>query len=186
MPVKLADAAGIEPHVHAGDRFRDAKLACGDLARPAAARLPDMGVRERKPQIGQCSGVGRRRVEEVRILGLADRVARDRIGAADAWSPAGLRRRFRGLSRRGGDHGAGGHRGRKNIPAREFAHSILPYDRVTLRSLSARVRQPVPAFRMRAFCLSATTHHQARQEGNITISVPGRVHFLRDAAAYDQ
>src|SRR5271170_8193506 len=45
VPVKLADAAGIEPHVHAGYRFRHAKLTCGDLARPAAARLPDMGIR---------------------------------------------------------------------------------------------------------------------------------------------
>ena len=186
VPVKLADAAGIEPHVHAGYRFRHAKLACRDLARPAAARLPDMGIRERKPQIGQCSGVSRRRVQEVRILGLADHVARDRIRAADAWSAAGLRRRFRGLSRRGGDHGAGGHRGRKNIPAREFAHSILPYDDVTLRSPSARVRQPVPAFLMRAFGLPRPRIIKRDGKETSTISVPGRVHFPRDAGAYDQ
>jgi hypothetical protein len=46
VPVKLADTAGVEPHVHPGDRFRNAKLARSDLPRPTAARLPHMRVGE--------------------------------------------------------------------------------------------------------------------------------------------
>src|SRR5271170_4671664 len=106
---------------------------------------------------------------------------RERIRAADAWSPAGLRRRFRGLSRRGGDHGAGGHRSRKNIPAREFAHSILPCEGVTLRSPSARVRQPVPAFLFPRFACPRPRSIKRDGKETSTILVPRRVHFPRDA-----
>src|ERR1700691_3461544 len=70
MPVKLADAARVQPHVHAGDCFRNAKLPRGDLPRPAAARLPDMRIGEGKPEIRQSSRIARRRIEEIRILSL--------------------------------------------------------------------------------------------------------------------
>ena len=90
VPMKLANAAGVEPHVHAGDRFRYAKLARGDLTRPAAARLPHMRVGEGKPEIGQSSRVGRGRIDEVWVLSLARNVAWDRICAANAGRAAWL------------------------------------------------------------------------------------------------
>src|ERR1700722_9130688 len=90
VPMKLADAARIQPHVHAGDCFRNAQLSRGDLTCPAAARLPNMRIGEGKSQVGQSSGIGRRRIEEIWILSFPGHVARDRIGAADARSPARL------------------------------------------------------------------------------------------------
>src|SRR5580704_12114536 len=53
MPMKLADAARIQPHVHAGDCFRNAQLSRGDLTCPSAARLPNMRIGEGKPKIRQ-------------------------------------------------------------------------------------------------------------------------------------
>ena len=79
VPVKLTDAARVQPHVHAGDCFRNAKLPRGDLPSPAAARLPNMRIGEGKPEIGQSSRIGCRRIEEVRILSFPGNVARDRI-----------------------------------------------------------------------------------------------------------
>ena len=55
VPMKLADPAGIQPHVHAGDRFRHAKLSRSHLTGPAATRLPNMRIGEGKPKIGQSS-----------------------------------------------------------------------------------------------------------------------------------
>src|ERR1700728_474744 len=83
MPVKLADAARVQPHVHAGDCFRNAKLPRGDLTRPAATRLTNMRIGEGKPEIRQSPRIGRRRIEEIRILSFPGDVARKRIGAAD-------------------------------------------------------------------------------------------------------
>ncbi len=122
VPVKLADSAGVEPHVHARDRFRNAKLPRGHLARPPAARLPHMRVREGKPEIGQGSRIGRRRIEKVWVLSLASDVAGHGIGAADAGRPTRLGNLIGGLSRRGGHRRARDHGGREKITSREFTH----------------------------------------------------------------
>ena len=90
VPVKLAHPARIQPHVHAGDCFRNAQLSRGDLPSPAAARLPNMRIGEGKPEIRQSSRIGCRRIEEIRILSFPGNIARDRIGAADARRPARL------------------------------------------------------------------------------------------------
>jgi hypothetical protein len=124
--MKFAYAARIQAHIHAGDRFRNAKLPRCDLTRPTAARLSYMRVRERKPQIGQRSRVGGRRVQHVRILSFADHVAWDGIRAADAWLPARLERPIRRLRHRGAQHAAGDDGSRKNVPSRELAHCFLP------------------------------------------------------------
>jgi hypothetical protein len=89
VPVKLADSAGVQPHVHAGNRFRNAQLSRCDLTCPAATRLPNMRIGEGKPQVGQRSRIGCRRIEEIRILSLARDVARGRIGAPDTGRPLG-------------------------------------------------------------------------------------------------
>ena len=98
MPVKLANAARIQPHVHAGDCFRNTKLSGCDLTCPAAARLPHMRIGEGEPEIGQSSGIRCRRIEEVRILSFPGHVSRDRIRAADARRPARLWNLFAGAS----------------------------------------------------------------------------------------
>src|ERR1700722_14154901 len=126
MPMKLTDAPGVKPHVHTRDRLRNSQLPRGDLSRPAAARLPHMRVREGESEIGQGSGIGRRRVEEVWILSLARHVAWDGIGAADAGRPARLGNLIGGLSRRGGQCGPRDHSGREKIASREFTHRSLP------------------------------------------------------------
>ena len=61
MPVQLPDAAGIQAHVHAGDALRHAQLAFGNLARPAAALLPDMRVGKGEAQVGKRAVIGRGR-----------------------------------------------------------------------------------------------------------------------------
>ena len=43
VPMQLANAAGIQAHVHAGDILGDAEFPHGDLAGPAAGFLPHMG-----------------------------------------------------------------------------------------------------------------------------------------------
>ena len=53
VPVQFAHAAGIEAHVHPGDIFGDAELACRHLPRPATALLPHMSIGERETQVGQ-------------------------------------------------------------------------------------------------------------------------------------
>ena len=61
VPMQLAHAAGIEPHVDAGDVLGNAELAHRHLPGPAAAFLPHMGVGEREAQIGQRAVIGGRR-----------------------------------------------------------------------------------------------------------------------------
>jgi hypothetical protein len=60
-----------------------------------------MRVGEGKSEVGQGSGIGRWRVEEVWVLSLARDIARDGIGAADAGGAAG-RGNLIGGRRRGG------------------------------------------------------------------------------------
>src|SRR3984957_1359024 len=127
MPVKLADAARVQPHVHAGDRFRNAKFPRGDLPSPAAARLPDMRIGEGKPEIRQSSGIGRRRIEEIRILSFPRNVAWDRVRAANARRPARLGSLLGGASGGCAEKRACADRGRENIPSRELTHHDLPF-----------------------------------------------------------
>jgi hypothetical protein len=82
VPMQLAHAAGVEPHVDAGDLLGDAELALGDLAGPAAALEPHVRRRERKFQVRHRSVIGRRGHEDVGVLQLKRNVARPRIGAA--------------------------------------------------------------------------------------------------------
>ena len=90
VPMQLAHAAGIQPHVHAGDALGDAELAYRHLARPAAALLPHVRVGKGEAQVGQGAVIGGRRIEHVGILLLAQPVARPRIRPADAGFAARL------------------------------------------------------------------------------------------------
>ena len=82
VPMQLAHAAGVEPHVDAGDLLGDAELALGDLAGPAAALEPHMRRRERELEIRHRAVVGGRRDVDVGVLRFDRKVARPRIGAA--------------------------------------------------------------------------------------------------------
>ena len=115
VPMQLAHAAGIEPHVDAGDVLGNAELAHRHLPGPAARLQTHMGVVEREAQIRQRAVVGGRRREDVRVLAGTDRILRTRIGAAAAGTcrlrhrRSGLRlgrrrRRERAASRRNGQH----------------------------------------------------------------------------------
>ncbi len=84
VPMQFPHAAGVEPHVHAGDAFGNAELSFGDLSRPAAAFLTDVRIRVGKAEVRQGAMIGGRRVDHVGILLLAQQVARSRVGPADA------------------------------------------------------------------------------------------------------
>ena len=90
VPMQLAHAAGVQPHVHAGDVLGDAKLARGDLAGPAAARLPHMRIGKGEAQIGHRPGIRRRRIDHIGVLPLANHVTGMRVRAANAGRPARL------------------------------------------------------------------------------------------------
>ncbi len=85
MPMQLAHAAGVQPHVHAGNGLGDAQLAHGNLAGPAAGLQPHMSVGKREAQIRQGAVIGRGRHQQIRILPVAHQIARAGIGAAVAW-----------------------------------------------------------------------------------------------------
>ena len=59
VPMQLAHAAGIEPHVHAGDVLGNAELAHRHLPGPAARLQAHVRVVERKAQVRQRAVVGR-------------------------------------------------------------------------------------------------------------------------------
>ena len=61
VPMQLAYAAGVQPHVHAGDVLGDAKLARGHLAGPAAGLQPHVRIGEREAQVRQRAVIGRGR-----------------------------------------------------------------------------------------------------------------------------
>src|SRR2546430_10088597 len=48
VPMHLAHATSVEPHIHAGDSFGDAEVARRHLTRPAARLEAHMSVRERE------------------------------------------------------------------------------------------------------------------------------------------
>jgi len=91
VPMQLAHAAGVEPHVDAGDLLGDAELALGDLAGPAAALEPHVRRRERELEVRHGAVVGGRRDEDVGVLHFDRKVAWPGIGAAPA-RPHRLRR----------------------------------------------------------------------------------------------
>ena len=137
VPVQLAYATSVQPHVHAGDGLRNRELASRDLAGPTAARLAHMRVREGKPEILRRPGIRRRRIEHVRILKLAGDAARDGVGAADARLPARIGRRIRRMRDRcrcGGQRPTRDSGGRQDIPSGEFTRcvSIFPTLHVSL------------------------------------------------------
>ena len=86
--MQFAHAARVQSHLHAGDRFRNAKFPRRHLTGPAAARLPHMRIGEREAEIWRCAGIRGGRIEHVRILTLADYVAGDGIGTANARNAA--------------------------------------------------------------------------------------------------
>ena len=85
VPVKFANAAGRKPHVHAGDRCRDREHLRVDLARPAAGLNPLGRDVERRPELRNVADIGRRRIEERRLVIRERRVLRagirERLGA---------------------------------------------------------------------------------------------------------
>ena len=113
VPMQLAHAAGIEPHVDAGDVLGNAELAHRHLPGPAARLQAHVGVVERKAQIRQRAVIGGRRRDDVRVLAGADRISRTRIGAAFAGTGrlrhgrSGLRLRHRRRRRRRRERAAG-------------------------------------------------------------------------------
>ena len=66
VPVQLADAAGGEPHVDAGDLGRDREVGLGHLPAPAAVLDAPRGEVERGPEQGRAADVGGGRGEEGR------------------------------------------------------------------------------------------------------------------------
>src|SRR5467141_5330184 len=60
VPMKLANGAGLEAHVHACDVLGNPELPHRDLTGPAAGLLPHMSVGEREAQIGDRTVIGRR------------------------------------------------------------------------------------------------------------------------------
>jgi len=127
--MQLAHAAGVEPHVDAGDLLGDAELALGDLAGPAAALEPHVRGRERKLQVRHGAVIGRRRHIDVRILQFERNVARSGIGAA-ASRTRRLRRTGRCVRRLriGGGHGGDSYGGgAQNSAAREAHDAFLPW-----------------------------------------------------------
>ena len=82
VPMQLAHAAGIEPHVDARDRGRGRQLALRDLARPAALAHFHVRVGERIMQVRDRAVVGFGRVDEIRVFPGDIRIARAQDGAA--------------------------------------------------------------------------------------------------------
>src|SRR6476660_1489848 len=139
VPMQLAYAAGVEPHLNAGNRFRNAKLPLCDLTGPAAVGLSHMRVGKREAEVGRRAGIRGWRIEHVRVLTLADCVVRGGIGTADARRPAWLKHLIAGLGRGDGcgcQHAAGNGCRCQHIPAGEFTHGFPPF--LSYGSLSSR------------------------------------------------
>ena len=126
VPVQLADAAGRQAHVDAGDLGRDREVGLRHLPAPAAVLDPSRGQVERGPELRRAADVGRRRVEEGghglgqrRIVRPGDRQG---LGIGDVDRP--LRRQIRVAERRGAGRTRGhrrppGRRRRQHAPARQ-------------------------------------------------------------------
>jgi hypothetical protein len=125
VPMQLARAAGVQAHVHAGDVLGDAELADRDLAGPAALLLAHMRVGEGIAQVLERAAVGPRRVQEARILPVAQQIARAGIGAAAAGRHRLRHRRGLGIRAGGGDGKAACGHGAERGSAGEQGHMFL-------------------------------------------------------------
>ena len=106
VPMQLADAVLGEPHVHAGDVFRDCEVGLRDFARPTAVLVTLVRVVERCPELGHAIDVGGRRILERWELARQRRILRTwvvqarRVLCVDPalrWTVrVAKRRRFRG------------------------------------------------------------------------------------------
>jgi hypothetical protein len=98
VEMELADGAPLQPHVDAGDLRGDAELADRGLSGPASFFEAHAAVGERPSQVGEGAGIGRRRHDHVRVLGLARHVPRsedvralavtDGLGCGEVGSPS--------------------------------------------------------------------------------------------------
>src|SRR3981189_1348090 len=84
VPMQFAHAARVQSHLPAGDRFRNTKSPYRHLTGPAAARLLHMRISKRETEIRRRAGIRGGRIEHVRVLMLADCVARAGIGTANS------------------------------------------------------------------------------------------------------
>jgi hypothetical protein len=82
VPVQLADPAGRQAHVDAGDLGRDRQLAGGDLARPATTEDPVVRQRVGVLEVRHGAGIRRRRDQGVGVLPVDVDVARTEDGRA--------------------------------------------------------------------------------------------------------
>src|SRR5882724_3167479 len=130
VPMQLAHAAGIEPHLHAGNRFRDTKLPLRHLTGPAAVGLSHVRIGKRETQVRRRAGIRGGRIEHVRVLTLADCIVWDGIGTAYSRRPAWLKHLIGRLGHRDGcarEHAAGNGCRCQHIPAGEFTHGLPPF-----------------------------------------------------------
>ena len=96
VPVELADAAGVEAHLHTGDTRGNAEFASRHLTGPSTRRQSHVSIGEREAQVWQRAIIGGRRHKEVGVLPIPRDIAGTGIGAAMA-GPLRLRERFIGL-----------------------------------------------------------------------------------------
>jgi hypothetical protein len=80
--MQLAYAAGIQPHVDAGDVLGHAELAHRHLPRPPAGLKPHMRIGEREAQVGQGAVIGRGRDQQIGVLPVPHKITRTGVGAA--------------------------------------------------------------------------------------------------------
>ena len=87
-----------------------------------------MRIGKGKPQVGQSSRIGRRRIEEIRILSFPGILAGNRIGAVHAWHPARLGNLLGCLGPRDGHRRACDHGGGERTSSLKFTHHDLPFE----------------------------------------------------------
>ncbi len=120
VPMQLTNAAGIEPHVHAGNVFGDAEFARRDLPGPAGGFEAHVRVFEGEAEVRQRAVVGRRRRQHVGVLASANWILRTGIAAAVTGTPR-LRHGFGRLrQRRRRQHAASGGRSQHISTRNEF------------------------------------------------------------------
>src|SRR4029077_19914194 len=108
MPLRLPDAAGGKPHVHAGFLLGDRKVALRDLACPAAVLDPLMGYVEGRPELRKVADIRRRWALGLRELAGESGILRPRIAQPEFGVHRPLRRCV-GISK-GSRMGSGGRR----------------------------------------------------------------------------
>src|SRR3981189_3396394 len=97
--MQFAHAACVQSHLDAGHRFRSTKLPLCHLAGPAAVRLPHMRVRKRETEVLYRARIRGGRIEQIRVLTLADWVTGDGIGTTNSRRSAWLEDPNRPLGR---------------------------------------------------------------------------------------